>query len=51
MLGVITGRDVLRNAALIQREFGLGCLVRCFWACSFGAPTTFLSVAFNRRTR
>ena len=45
MRGVITTRDVLANGALIWREFGLTCLVRCLVACLAGRPSTFLEVA------
>jgi hypothetical protein len=31
MSGVVTTRDLLLHSALIIREFGLRCLVRCFW--------------------
>ena len=48
MLGVITGRDVVLHAGTIVREFGVGCLLRCLWACAFGTRTTFLAVAFKR---
>lgn len=45
MVGVITTRDVIWNAGLIAREFGLGCLVRCVRVLIAGKPTTFLEVA------
>ena len=48
MVGVITTRDVLRNAGLIAREFGMKCLIRCVLKCLApvkGKPTTFLEVA------
>jgi hypothetical protein len=45
MLGVITGREVLGNAALIYREFGVLCLTRCLWALATGRRCTFLQVA------
>ena len=48
MLGVITGRDVLKNSRLIWREFGARCLLRCFMACAMGPKTTFLNVAFKK---
>lgn len=45
MVGVITTRDVIWNAGLIAREFGLACLVRCVLVLLAGKPTTFLEVA------
>ncbi len=48
MLGVITGRDVLKNSVLIWREFGALCLVRCLVACALGPKTTFLMIAFKK---
>ena len=48
MLGVITGRDVLKNSVTIWREFGPLCLVRCFVACAIGPKTTFLRIAFKK---
>jgi len=45
MIGVITTRDVLKNAGLIAREFGLRCLIRCVVVMMCGKPTTFLEVA------
>ena len=48
MLGVITGRDVLKNSMLIWREFGGRCLLRCFVACAVGPKTTFLMIAFKK---
>lgn len=48
MVGVITTRDVLQNAGLIAREFGLGCLLRCLLVLAAGKPTTFLEVACCR---
>ncbi len=45
MLGVITTRDVIRNAGLIAREFGLKCLVRCAVVVLQRKPTTFLEIA------
>jgi hypothetical protein len=48
MLGVITGRDVLKNSMLIWREFGPRCLMRCLFACAMGPKTTFLTIAFRK---
>lgn len=48
MVGVITSRDVVKNARLIYREFGLRCLVRCLWVATVGARSTFLEVAFRK---
>lgn len=48
MVGVITTRDVIWNAGLIAREFGVGCLARCVLVLLAGKPTTFLEVACSR---
>jgi hypothetical protein len=48
MRGVITGRDVVANLALIWREFGAGCVVRCLVAFVSRRPTTFLDVVTGR---
>lgn len=48
MRGVITSRDVLANLGLIWREFGAGCVLRCFVACVTRRRTTFLDVACTR---
>ena len=49
MIGVITGRDVLKNSMLIWREFGTRCLLRCLLACCTSGPrTTFLTIAFKK---
>ncbi len=48
MNGVIRGRDVVANAGLIVREFGLPCLVRCLRACLFGPRTTFLDCVWGQ---
>jgi hypothetical protein len=45
MRGVITTQDVIKNARLIAREFGLKCLVRCAVVVIRRKPTTFLEVA------
>ena len=45
MLGVITTQDVIKNAGLIAREFGLKCLVRCAVVVLQRKPTTFLEIA------
>jgi len=44
MRGVITGRDVMQNVAIIYREFGVRCLARCLWVLAIGKRTTFLEV-------
>jgi hypothetical protein len=44
MRGVITGRDVVQNAGIIYREFGVRCLARCLWVLMVGKRTTFLEV-------
>jgi hypothetical protein len=49
MRGVITGRDVLTHARLIQSEFGLVCLLRCLVAVVRGERTTFLDTAVKPR--
>ncbi|MHB8876079.1 MAG: hypothetical protein ACYC8T_20505 [Myxococcaceae bacterium] len=48
MQGLITNREVLRNAGVIWREFGLLCLLRCLWVLLGGRQTTFLDVVFKR---
>ena len=47
MRGVITGRDVLANARLIQSEFGLMSLLRCLVAVVRGGRTTFLETVIK----
>jgi hypothetical protein len=49
MDGVIRGRDVVANARLIVREFGLPCFFRCLRACVFGPRTTFLECVWEKR--
>ncbi len=44
MRGIITGRDVVQHVGIIYREFGVRCLVRCFWVLAIGKQTTFLDV-------
>jgi hypothetical protein len=48
MDGVIRGRDVLANARVIAREYGVWCLVRCLRACLFGPRTTFLDIVWEK---
>ena len=45
MLGVITGREVLRNGWTIVREFGPATYGRCLLATATGRPITFLALA------
>jgi hypothetical protein len=45
MRGVITSRDVISNAGLICREFGVGCVFRCIAAVLARRKTTFLEIA------
>jgi hypothetical protein len=45
MRGIITRGDVLRNFALIWREFGPACLWRCLRAVVSTKRTTFLELA------
>jgi hypothetical protein len=47
MRGVITLRDVLANVALVRREFGSGCVVRCLFAALSRRRTTFLEIALR----
>lgn len=47
MRGVITLRDVLANVALVRREFGSGCVVRCLLAALSRRRTTFLEIALR----
>jgi len=46
--GSITTRDVLLNASMIVRGFGLGTFVRCLRALLTGRCTTFLELAWPR---
>lgn len=48
MRGVITARDVVKNLALIWREFGANCALRCLSAVIRRESTTFLDVALRR---
>jgi hypothetical protein len=45
MNGIITTREVFENLALIRREFGTRCCLRCLVALLRGRPTTFLECA------
>jgi hypothetical protein len=46
MVGVVTTRHLLTHSALIAREFGGLCLVRCFWRTwTADRPVTFLECA------
>ena len=49
MRGVITLRDVLANLALVTREFGAGCVVRCLIATLRRQRTTFLEIALREK--
>ncbi|MEW5740476.1 MAG: hypothetical protein AB1938_16230 [Myxococcota bacterium] len=49
MDGVIRGADVVKNARLIWREFGLRALLHCVRACLVGPRTTFLDIIWERR--
>jgi hypothetical protein len=49
MRGVITSRDVITNAGLICREFGVGCMLRCIAAVIVRRQTTFLDLALRLR--
>lgn len=51
MIGVITTKDVIRNAGLIVREFGLATLLRCAAVVLRGKTTTFLEIACVRERR
>jgi hypothetical protein len=44
MRGVITRKEVLANAVLIIRLWGVRSYVRCLRAALSGAPSTFLGV-------
>ncbi len=46
--GCITTRDVLLNASMIVRGFGLGAFLRCLRALLTGRRTTFLELAWPR---
>src|SRR5215470_8132864 len=47
--GVITTKDVLRNTAIIVREFGPGAYLRCCLAILGRHRTTFLACVLSRR--
>ncbi|NVJ10473.1 hypothetical protein HUW63_35360 [Myxococcus sp. AM001] len=47
MHGVITLRDVVANVGVVLREFGAGCVVRCFVASLRRRRTTFLEIALR----
>ena len=47
--GVITTRDVLRNAATIVRLFGAAAFLRCCGALITQRKTTFLACAVRMR--
>jgi hypothetical protein len=46
MRGVITGKDLLFQAATIIRLFGVAIYVRCLWAAVNGRRSTFLGVLY-----
>jgi hypothetical protein len=48
--GLITTREVWRNAGTIYREFGAGALWRCFAAVLTRRRTTFLALAVRLRS-
>jgi hypothetical protein len=48
VLGVITGREVIRNGWTIVREFGPAAYGRCVLALVTGRPSTFLAVVTAR---
>ena len=48
MLGVITGREVIRNGWTILREFGPAAYGRCVLALVTGRPSTFLAAVTAR---
>jgi hypothetical protein len=47
--GIITTKDVLRNTAVILREFGPGAYLRCCFAILVRQRKTFLSCVFASR--
>ena len=47
MRGMITLRDVMANVALVRREFGALCVVRCLLAALPRRQTTFLEIALR----
>ena len=51
MRGLITYRDVVRNAGLIRKEFGALCLFRCVVAMVTRRRTTFLAMAVSQFNR
>jgi hypothetical protein len=46
MVGVITGRHVLKSSLTIIRLFGLKCYLRCLRAALSRKPCTFLQVVW-----
>ncbi len=45
--GVITGRDVVRHALLITREFGVRVLCAAVWSVVMGKRVTFLELVMR----
>jgi hypothetical protein len=47
MVGVITGKDVLKNSLTIVRLWGPRCYLRCLRAALSREPSTFLQVVWG----
>jgi hypothetical protein len=47
MVGVITGKDVLKNSLTIVRLWGPKCYLRCLRAALSSEPSTFLQVVWG----
>ena len=47
IVGVITGKDVLKNSLTIVRLWGTKCYLRCLRAALSSEPTTFLQVMWG----
>jgi hypothetical protein len=47
MVGVITGKDVLKHWFTILRLWGPRCCLRCLHAALSTGPTTFLEVVWR----
>ncbi|HYS79959.1 MAG TPA: hypothetical protein VEM76_04585 [Anaeromyxobacteraceae bacterium] len=47
IVGVITGKDVLKNSLTIVRLWGPKCYLRCLRAALSSKPSTFLQVVWG----
>ncbi len=46
--GLITSKEVIREGAVIVREFGIATWLRCCLVLLSGRHTTFLALVFGR---